>query len=502
MLERPRFRLDFVPVVFGVLLIVYRFANLDLVTFINDEPHLLEAADREAHGGAWALASPIAGTQRLHYGPVPTWFYGVVHLLFGSRPVVSIVAMGLLVTCGQIFFVWLLTRKIGGGPALLGALLALIASSPFSFAWSRTAWDNTVVLALFGGTALLYLDETLTTKRALVVGLLFGATLGSHLMVLPALVALFVTKLVFQRKNARKWLRSTCIIGGAALLVDMPYVVYLMRLRRPAVEAAMSATSIAASPPHPFDVSEALSTIASTFLRPAHVLSVHGVSYFFDDAWRDLHAWAGPWSFVLDLGWLGNVLALAAVVGLVLSIAKPHSDPSRKLAIAALAVWVGHALFLLIDGLDPHPHYQHPVWWTVPTGLALLVTWLRARRPRLEGAALAALGAVALLQFCFLPLWMHYVRERGGTQGIHFTTPLMEEQNFLRLACPSSKKIAVENHTVIFASALDYLAKHEAACVDHTVEICAEACLPSEGTKIIRLGYANAVGAHLAAPSP
>src|ERR1700748_3128434 len=115
-MNRPRWlRVDVLPALVAIAMLSYRFCNLDLVTFINDEPHLLAAAEDEAHGRGWVSGSPIAGTPGLHYGPVPTWFFGVVHTIFGSSALVSIVAMGLVVTLGQLVFLGLLTRFVRGG---------------------------------------------------------------------------------------------------------------------------------------------------------------------------------------------------------------------------------------------------------------------------------------------------------------------------------------------------------------------------------------------------
>jgi hypothetical protein len=143
------------------------------------------------------------------------------------------------------------------------------------------------------------------------------------------------------------------------------------------------------------------------------------------------------------------------------------------------------------------------VWWTIPTGLALLVVWLRARSPIASRALVGLIWIFALAQFSFLPMWMRYVRSHGGTRGIHYTTPLSEERAWMREACRMGNVVQIENHTVLFAPALDYLAHTEDGCRDHDVTLCGgSGCRGGDpNARIVRLHYA-AVGGHLAPPSP
>ncbi len=497
MSTRRWLRADHLSAAVALLLLSYRFCNLDLVTLINDEPHLLAAAEQEAHGGAWVSASPISGTQGVHYGPVPTWFYGVVHLLFGASPLVSIVAMGLVVTLGQLIFLAMLTRFLRGGTAMFGALAALVASSPFAFAWSRTAWDNTILIGTFACGSLLLAEDELTPKRCLIAGTLFGLAIGSHLMVLPALIAMFAMTLWIRRRAFLATVRACTITAAPAILINVPYVIYLYKLPHPP-----PAPHVATASMHSFDISDAAATVTTTFLQPARILSLDGIAYFFDDAWADFRNWLGNWSFVLDDASFAFVIALMALAGIFVSAFRAPSARTRRLASLASVAWVGHALFLAVDGLAPHPHYQHPVWWTIPTGIALLILWLRARSPHAARAIIGISWVFAIAQFSFLPMWMGYVRSHGGTRGIHYTTPLSEERAWMRGACSAGSNIQIENRTVLFAPALDYIASTEDACKGKSVVVCGGACRSTDpDARIVHLRYA-AVGGHLMPPVP
>lgn len=487
--------------VFALGLLAYRFANLDLVTFINDEPNVLRAAESEAHGGGWVSASPIAGTQHLHYGPVPTWFYGLVHLALGARPLASIVAMGLVVTLGQIAFAAILARVLRGGWLTFALVVLLVAASPFDFAWSRTAWDNTILLGTFSCGALLFVAGEPTPKRALGTGLLFGLAVGTHLMVVPALAILFATTLWLRRDVWRDLLRAELIAGAVIAVVNITYLGYLLNPPPAAPGASGAGHALAAAASHPFSITEAVSTIVLTFLAPARILTTSGSAYFFDGAWRDFLGWLGPWSVLTHDGWWAVVLAGLALTGLYFATFRETDVMRRRVGSVALALWLGHALVLLVDGLDPHPHYQHPVWWTVPTGIVLLLLRLHDVRPELARMLGGGVALVALLHFAFLPSWMGYVRARGGTAGIHYTTPLAEEEAFVRAACAKGERVALENHTVIFPAALDYLVKVEPACDGRDVRLCAaEGCTAAPGVTIVRIDYASTLGGRLARP--
>jgi len=491
-------RADHVAAALALLMLSYRFCNLDLVTLINDEPHLLAAAEQEAHGGSWVSASPISGTQGVHYGPVPTWFYGIVHLLFGASPLVSIVAMGLVVTLGQLIFLAMLTRFLRGGATMFGALVALVASSPFAFAWSRTAWDNTILIGTFACAALLLAEDELTPRRCLIAGTLFGLAIGTHLMVLPALMMMFAMTLWIRRHAFLRTFRASLITAAPAVVINVPYLIYLSKLPHPSPPPHL-ATATAG---HGLDVSDAAATFTTTFLQPARVLSLDGIAYFFDDAWGDFRGWLGGWSFVLDDASFAFVMALMALVGIFVSAFRAPSARTRRLASLALVAWVGHALFLAADGLAPHPHYQHPVWWTIPTGIALLIVWLRARSPSFARAIIGISWVFAIAQFSFLPMWMGYVRSHGGTRGIHYTTPLSEERAWMHDACSQGSSIQIENRTVLFPPALNYIASTEDACKGKSVVVCKGACQSTDpDARVVHLRYA-AIGGHLAPPVP
>jgi hypothetical protein len=111
-------------------------------------------------------------------------------------------------------------------------------------------------------------------------------------------------------------------------------------------------------------------------------------------------------------------------------------------------------------------------------------------------ASALVLGAAAV-QFLDNVAWMGYVRERGGTQGVHYSTPLAAQQELIRRACQESPSpISLENATVIFPHALGYVARTTPACQNVALSICGPwGCPP--GASLRRVRYAGPVGGAL-----
>jgi hypothetical protein len=137
-------------------------------------------------------------------------------------------------------------------------------------------------------------------------------------------------------------------------------------------------------------------------------------------------------------------------------------------------------------------------------GLAAGVHWLRERSWRVGHAALAVVGALALAQFLVIVQWMGYIRERGGTRGGPYGTPVGLQMEAMREVCAAPEQsIVLWNDTAMYPFPFQYLATTEAACRDKKVVVCApvpkpltKACPPVDGC-LHRLSYASERGGAL-----
>ena len=467
----------------ALAMVAYRFANFDLVSFINDEPIFLAAANEQVHTGQWLSASPIQGTQGTTYGPTVFWFYGLVHWLFGPAPQTSILLMCALLTLAHVALAAAVTRLFRGDTLLFAALLALVASSPYQFFWSRLAWDQMVNVCASWMVVLLCLPGPLGWGRRLLLGLAIGLALSSHLMVLPLVALTFALLSLEHLRRPREWLRTLLPVLGVAVLVNVPYLGFL-RKHPPA------------PPPAPGGFSWAL--LGEQLLQPARVGTPWGLDYFFDHFWPDFLQWVGGTGrWLLEhTGWGVAALVAVSAVGLLLTL-RAREPEQRRLALLALAVWLGYAGFYTLRGLNREPHYQFPSWWVVAVGVAGALHALHRYRPRWGTVASALVLGAAAVQFLVNVAWMGYVRERGGTQGVHYSTPLAAQQELIRRACQESPSpISLENATVIFPHALGYVARTTPACQNVALSICGPwGCPP--GASLRRVRYAGPVGGAL-----
>ena len=471
-------------VVAALALLAYRFVDVDLASFRLDEPQFLAAAREQLRTGQWLSANPLFGNMGRRYGPAAFWFYGVVQLLFGDRPAVAILAMGLTVTLAQLAFAWALTRLFDEGPLFFAALVAWIASSPYQFLWSRLAWDLTSNAAVFASAALLCSYRELRPGRAVALGVALGLGVSTHPMVLPMLAAVLVAVLWELRAEPRRLLATAGPLLAAVVAVNVPYLLFLSR-----------SYVVGRAPRQP----ATLLGVAELVLQAPRMATPWRLG-----GWAEFEGWMGPAAAVIQTLGSGAVAACTIATLAGLAIALRSSDPRhRRVALAAVAAWAGIVILLAVIGLDLHPHYHFAAAWVPVFGVASVVAWLRKTRPRAGRVALAVLAAVAVAQFAVILLWMGYIRARGGTRAPGYGTALGQQIAVVRAACALPDPVIVlENETNMVRFPLEYHATTETACAGKRVVVCAlepgalmQSCPPpAPGVRRVRLVYAGPDG--------
>lgn len=451
----------------AIAMLAYRFLNLDLAVFINDEPRLLLEARKQLETGVWATHG-LQGTQGVAYGPFATWFYAGVQALFGGAPVTSIFALCLIVTLAHVALAAGLARAFDGGLRGFATIAAFLASSPYLFFWSRMCWDNPLVNA-FVALAIAVLVFLRGWRAAVLLGLLLGAALSTHLMVVP-FAGLSIGVLALREG----WRRGPLLAGAAllvALAINLPYLI--------AFQGAPSSAHAGG-----------LSNLPVQLAEPVRVASLRGIDYFLDDAWSDLLASAGAARALVATSTVASfILAIAGAAALAAHVR------ASWIARLALALWIGTAVLHAARALDLHPHYQQAAYWVVPAGLAAALGWARRRGRGARLAAHAIVWAVALAQLAFIVSWMGYVRDRDGTQGLHYATPVASQERAVRELCAGdANPLVFANRTRLFPHALGYLTLVEPACRGRRVLLCHPGSCPA-GARTLR--YAAAVGGAL-----
>jgi hypothetical protein len=463
-------------------MLAWRFANFDLVPFINDEPIFLQAARDQLVTGHWRQASPIPGTQGFTYGPSVMWFYALVQLAFGFNPAVCIAAMCALVSAAHVWLCAALARALEGGPLLFATLLALLASSPYQFFWSRLAWDQLVNVLAAVAVALVATRARFSLVRCAALGLALGFALSSHLMVAPFVLMLGAVLAVEWLRTPVDLLKRAAVTAAAAAVVSVPYALFLVRQPWPR------------SPPP-----ESGAGLFERMLEIPRVSTAWKLDYFFDADWPAFISTLPQWvqaalpsltvaSMVVCAG-----VALAGVGALIAS----GNALGRRLGALALLTAIAYPSVYAFKGLMAHPHYQFPVYWVVVVGVAGALAALRSR-PRLALALGALVWVVALGQLAFVQRWMSFIRAEGGTQGRHYATPLAAQQSVMRRACAAPQRaLTVVNETNLYSHALRYVAGVEPACASKHLRVCSGPCAWPSGGPSFRLRYLRPRGGAL-----
>jgi len=471
----------------GLLALGTRLVDRDLVSYVLDEPQLQDAAARDAQSGRWASISVLRGTRGVRYGPAPLWFYTAVHRVAGPRPEAGILAAGLFLTAAMVVLAWVLARRSQAPPLVLAVALWLAAASPFAFLWSRQGWDNPLLAGFAALTAaLLGRGGPVRAGTAALAGVLVGLSLATHLMAVPLAFAVTLVLL----GEARGWRPRLVTLGTAALGaagVLLPYARALLH------EAA------APSPIAAVGAGARLRGVLEALAMPAAQTAGLGLGYFFDGDWSRFPSERSAGAALPVVAPLvAAVVGVGMLLGLVLGV-RAASPGLRRVARLGLWTWGLHAAFLGLLALPPEPHYQQPVLWIPVAGWALAVATIWPGRPR-AGLAIAALAlGVGLWGLALQRSWMGWIRERGGTRGIHYGLTLGAQRAALAQACTASAPgIALEVQVVAFPESFRSLARTEPACRGHGVEVCGAVCpaLPP-GWSVATLRYAGP-GAQLA----
>jgi hypothetical protein len=474
----------------ALALFALRFADVDLASFTRDEPQFLAAAREQPRTGNWLAANPLFGNLGRRYGPVAFWFYGAASAVLGDDPRRAILAMGAVLTAAQLALAWGLTRALGERTVFFAVLAAWIASSPYLFFWSRMAWDLTSLAGALAAVALLALPGRLGLRRAALVGLALAVGLGTHPMVAPLVVAVGLALAWELRATPRRLLATLGVMSAAAVTVLLPHLLYLMRAR-----------SVSRAPWRVHSVAD----VAALALHAPMIATPWRIDRYFDGSWDAFVAWSGCAPLARASFVLAVAVGAAAVAGLACALGSP-ADAERRLARVGVLVWPGVVIMLAVLGLDGHVHYQFPALWVPFFGVAALVAALLRRAPRWGRAALAVVGAVALLQAGLVVQWMRFLRVHDGTRGPTYGTAVGAQIAATRAACALPEpRIALRNETAQFRYPFEYLARTDPACAGKTVVVCAESpgpfarpCPPDErGTRLVRLRYARETGGAL-----
>ena len=255
-------------------------------------------------------------------------------------------------------------------------------------------------------------DRKPTIVDGLGTGMVAGLLLNTHLMAIPLLVAITLTRSK-EMKQRRFWIAQ--VLGFSAVAV--PYLVVLI----PTLQGNMFKVNIL----------YVLYELSGVGFGPVRLLMLSTMAYFFD----------GQLPWVPVLRWIDITVGLMVLVPLlawrpawssVHFSAGPLEGGRDFLIRLVLVQWVVTALFYALIGLPlRHPHYILPLLWPLLIAVALLLSAETTGR----GWWQLVIGVIVLMNSAFTIFSQEWIKVHQGTRGVHFGTTIVDQKRVIGELC-------------------------------------------------------------------
>ena len=446
--------------VLACLLFGLRLLDLNSAPFINDEPAIQSLLDGHLRAGTIPTQG-LGGSRGLMYGPAPFWFYLPVRLVTDD---VGWIITEHTLSFGVAFALFFAAARRVVGIDVAAWAVVLLSSSPLLVFYSRTAWDNPllVVTSALMLWVLVRLDtrgglsERQSGHRVVLSGLLgvaCGLVFSVHLMTIPVLAAasiVFMLHVLPLRSRALAGALFSFIIAGVAV-----NAVYLHHL----LAALVNREPVAWRLDVPFSLARTSLEAADAFLSPS------AMHYFFD-APSDPVPQTAPVLAALMRLHPAVPLELAAAVCLLAAAWRFRAQCTlTQCGVALFFAWLAYYWLLRPDLV--HPHYFLPAWWLGPYFAALAI----ARSPRTIRIVLKVAAWVVVLTNTLYILDAHaYIVRHGGTRGVHYGTVQVNIRNAVAELCrrlpggEASAALDITPATGVMTPSISYFFNHVPEC--------------------------------------
>ena len=452
---------------FAVFVLSLRFFNLSGAPFILDEPKLQILIDEAFQKGEIPLLG-LLGSSGVRYGPTAAWIYSIVRL-FTDRPEVLAATLGATIVLAILLLSRWVERHFDRESGRW--FLALAASSPVLFFYSRMSWDNPFLILLLS-LMLLVLERLIRSRFSIassaLLGLLLGLIFNLHFMALGT-CGIFVTltyALARSPVTRIERLRSGGIAGATAFLIILPYWIGMTGAGTPPV-----LTHSEHSP-----LLHHLRALWFSFLQSTQSLSSWKIEYFLDRVEKDFHASLSPfaafWIFHNPFSWFLRIAALVfsfkAAVACWKSARSTQSLSMDQLWLSgSLLSWGALLLVFEIRGAQPHPHYYLGIWWVIFLFVSLSIGSAQSRLKtflRICGALTLALNLALILTL------FHWISGNEGTRGTRHGSSVREIRRVVNESCAHARSKNQNTlwmdigEVAIFVPSLEYFFAHERTC--------------------------------------
>jgi len=369
--------------------------------FGADESELINYAIKANEAGRLAEHG-VLGTRRLHYGPVPVWFYQLALRFTHDLVKISIMRTVLVTLVTVLSLIWLASTL-----RLHRWFIAALMLSPFLWFYSRQLWDNSFNVPLCALAAASYVDF-LNRRRPWTLLLAMACPpvmLLIHPMAAALAAALAAHMLIFQRQALwrYRWQVGFMLIIGAAFIRPLLMDLWILE-------------------PSELPHRQGINGWWYALSGPSHFSGV-GLSSFFQKPWHDAMGQSMATTFrtaiaistiAFALCWTGGAVTILRWTLLL----RHREQPNLRDHAACLALMTIVAQ-LVLNGMTKtwgHPQYFNATWIAFAIMAWLSVNRIASIRP---AAAHSVIAIYATSLAGIIVVLLIHLNQTAGTRDTH-----------------------------------------------------------------------------------
>ncbi len=423
----------------GLALVGIRFVELGITPFVADEPVFWAMADDAVRNRAIPLIGTSASSLPVPFGAGAVWIF-MLPMAISNFPL-FITWFHSLIFCLGFFFLFKAVSITYGRKAAIWSL-ALAASSPFLFFFSRHAWDTTFFVPISGAVLYIFakLDHANRENRAinlykyiaaltLLAALCVNIQLNSgHFVLTAALISIYYIFSTKRELSERLKTLGLAIVLG--LLLCLPYMIAAYAKMQAGMDFEREVPEKWGDGRHlwwnlQFIVINLSVWQGTIFLDPQQDKYLEYVGKFI------------AFFFKKDLfGWIPKFTVWFVMLYPLILLARKQISSVRLIHILGSTGFIIALLAFQYLNVPIRPHYFQSFWWLPLVGIAFAVAnfagWY-------QKAFFAFLSLTLLVNTTLITTSLAFLVENNGTRGMYHGTGIMEVRRITKEFCAKVK---------------------------------------------------------------